>query len=246
MNIRTLYESGRLPHAVLFVGGDLGSVEQTVNLHKCDPADTVYVRESMPDEAYKIKPLREIISSGNLRPQFGDTRVFVFTDFDSMSEICQNALLKFIEEPLEFNRFVMTAGTAAKILPTILSRVVVLRSDGAAVGEPSETAEPPQSEVIAKAIIASLKSRSEYDMAAAFSKIKDRQMLSDVLHKLLDELSVIMVMAKSSEKVINATDVLGKYIQRIEVNPNVQVTSAACAAELHTVLRKKSIHEGDS
>ena len=231
MNIQSLYQSGRFPHAVLILGNE-SAVEQVLKLYKCEAADTVYVKKSMADGSYKIKPLREIIASGSLRPQFGDTRVFVFSDFGSMSEICQNALLKFIEEPQEYNRFVMTAETSAKILPTILSRVVVIRSEG------GETAGefPAEVEQIAKAVLSALKAKSEYDTAMAFCKVRDRQVLNGVLQTLLRDLSELMVSARSPQKVINATDVLQKYIQRIETNPNVAITAAACAAGLYTAL----------
>jgi DNA polymerase III delta prime subunit len=217
MNIRTLYQSGRFPHAVLLLGGDCSEVLQ---MYKCDPADTVYVKEAMPgtsdsERAYKIKPLREIIASGNLRPQFGDMRVFVFNEFDLMSEICQNALLKFIEESHEFNRFVMTAESTAKILPTILSRIVVIRSN-------DHKSEPVNE--IAREIVSALVQKDEYSAAAAFSRVKDRLLLGEVLQALLKELL--------EAKLINATDIIKKYQKRTEVNPNISMTVTSCTAEL--------------
>ena len=187
----------------------------------------------MPDESYKVEPLRKVIASGSLRPQFGETRVFVFTDFGSMSEICQNALLKFVEEPQEYNRFVMTADSTAKILETILSRVVVINNGDENAGAKQQDS---QSAETARAVIDALKAKSEYNAAAELSKIKDRQLLHDVLQSLLQELSAIMTTAKNPEKVIRAADVVSKYIKRMEVNPNISMTVSACTAELYTVL----------
>jgi DNA polymerase III delta prime subunit len=233
MTLKSLYESGRLPHAVLLLREDCEqSVQQALQLYGCNEADTVYVKELMPDKSYKIGALREIVSSGNLRPQFGDVRMFVFHEFDTMSEVCQNALLKFIEEPYEFNRFIMTASSASKILPTILSRVVMISSFEATQSPNNHDCE------IADTIITALKSKNEYDTAAAFSKIKDRHKLSEVLQALVYELSVIMKTAKKPEKIIKATDVLQKYIKRMEVNPNIPMTTSSCAAEIYTVLHK--------
>ncbi|MCL1832728.1 MAG: hypothetical protein FWG45_07480 [Oscillospiraceae bacterium] len=247
MTIQKLQESGRFPHAVLILGGDERAVEQVVTLHKSDPSDTVYVKESMPPSdtekksktatppySYKIDALREVVALGNLRPQFGDTRVFVFNDFESMSENCQNALLKFVEEPPEYNRFVITAQSKSKILTTILSRVVVVQS-----GEVQE-AEVGEIDEIAGAIMSAIKGRNksvaEYDTAAAFSRIKDRTVLTCVLERLLCEFASLMAVSKKPEKLIAACDVLQKYIKRTAVNPNVPMTTAACAAELHTVI----------
>jgi hypothetical protein len=227
----------------LIIGGDAGDVQRVVDLHGCDPADTVRVRETMPDGKYKIEPLREIIAKGNQRPQFGETRVFVFTDFDSLGENhlgerCQNTLLKFIEEPQEHNRFVMTAKSKSGILSTILSRVVTVSAghDAADVPDASETAVGEIASAIMTAIKNRDKNRAEYDTAAAFARIKDRQVLSGVLERLLTEFAAIMPAARKPEKVIAATDVLQKYLKRIEINPNVAITVTSCAAEIHTAL----------
>ena len=61
-------------------------------------------------------------------------------------------------------------------------------------------------------------------------------MLMGVLQQLLEDLSVIMVSAKKPEKIIKATDVVQKYIRRIEVNPNIPITTSACAAQLYAAL----------
>ncbi|MCL1904254.1 MAG: hypothetical protein FWF94_07545 [Oscillospiraceae bacterium] len=237
MNIQSLYDGGRFPHAVLLSGGDSDDVKRVLELHQCAPADTVYVKELMPDEAYKIAPLREVIASGNLRPQFGETRVFVFNDFDMMGESyhgeqCQNALLKFIEEPHEFNRFVITAGSTAKILPTILSRVVVIREKEN--GDNNAVDKPTDSEIIASAIISALAKKNEYALATEFARIKDRQALAAVLQALIQKLSVIMRTAKNPARVISVTDIIQKYIRRLEVNPNIQITITSCAADIYT------------
>jgi len=230
MNIQTLYESGRFPHAVLLVGDDGNRpAEQAIKLYNCDKADTVFVKELMPfndkktAQPYAIKPLREVIASGNLRPQFGDIRLFVFNEFDSMSEICQNALLKFIEEPHEFNKFVLTAQSKSKILPTILSRVVTVGTPYTASADTSVLSNNESAE-IAKAIVSALIAKDEYKAAAQFSKVKDRQALGEVLQALLQELL--------NAGLVNKTDVIYKYIKRMETNPNIPMTTSACIAEL--------------
>lgn len=232
LTLQSLYENGKLPHAVLFSGvSEVSSVsEDVLSLYNSDPADTVRVKELMPDGVYKIVPLRAVVDNGNLRPQFGDVRVFVFNEFDTMSEKCQNTLLKFIEEPHEFNRFVMSAVSTGNILTTILSRVVVIRQDFIADKSDSDA------DVTAKAIIDALARKSEYDMAAAFCRVKDRRALSDVFERLLHRFGIIMRTAKNPSKVIAAADVVQKYAARSDVNPNIQITAASCAAEIYTVM----------
>jgi DNA polymerase III delta prime subunit len=256
MRIQTFRESGRIPHAILILDDTDGedSIRELLTLYDCAPADTVFVKEIMPPGdaekksatmkhgpySYKIEPLRTAVSMGNMRPQFGSVRVFVFREFDTMSEACQNTLLKFIEEPAEFNRFVMTAASKMSILPTILSRVVTITNTVKGDNPDRSDTDSDATVEIAAAILVALKSRdrgkSEYNTAAAFARIKDRTVLRAVLQRLLSEFAAIMADARKPEKIIAATDVLQKYIKRTEVNPNVAITVTACAAELHNAL----------
>lgn len=82
--------------------------------------DVVYV----DCKGFKAEEMRRLVQDGYKLPNDGEVRVFVLKSFDLCAEVCQNILLKFIEEPLSFNRFVLTAGSPSGILPTIISRVV--------------------------------------------------------------------------------------------------------------------------
>ena len=82
--------------------------------------DVIYV----DCKSVKAEEMRRLVQEGYKLPNDGEVRVFVLKSFDLCAEVCQNILLKFIEEPLSFNRFVLTAGSVSGILPTILSRVV--------------------------------------------------------------------------------------------------------------------------
>jgi hypothetical protein len=214
------------------------AIDQTIRLYNCNAADTVRVREEMPDGKYKIEPLRKIVYSGNLRPQFGDIRLFIFEDFDSMSEICQNALLKFIEEPHEYNKFIMTAQSKADILPTILSRVVVVCSYGDDNVNVHESGQHEQTDECkaAKAITAALLRKDEYSVAAEFAQIKDRLVLIEVLRELMQQLLDV--------RQLNAIDIVSKYIKRMQVNPNIAMTTACCAAELFKEITSNGDYRG--
>ena len=257
MTVQMLYESGRLPHALLLLGT---TADYAVKLHLCESEhkpcnvcdccrrvdnkthpDVVLVKESMPEDEktkvrkYKSEKLREVIASGNLRPQFGDVRVFVFNDFDTMDLGTsqgirhQNSLLKFIEEPFDCNRFVLTANTTSKILPTILSRVVTIRNDAPENDAPS---------AVADSVVAALLQRREYEASVAASSVKDRAELTELLQALLRKLSAVAATSQgeNAQRLINATDITQKYIKRTSTNPNVQLAAAACTAELYSAL----------
>ncbi|MGN0595852.1 MAG: ATP-binding protein [Ruminiclostridium sp.] len=143
-------EAGRFPHAVLF-SGDKGTgksvmAKYTAKLFLCEKKggipcdmcaachkaeknihpDLIDVLWEMPKGKYAVTELRELLAEGIIKPNDGDVKVYVFREAETMNDTCQNALLKFIEEPSDFNRFVFTANSVGAILPTILSRVVTI------------------------------------------------------------------------------------------------------------------------
>lgn len=75
-------------------------------------------------ETHKIQTVKAFIEKGNIRPR-QDFQVFVFEDFWRLTPQAQNACLKFIEEPGEYNIVILTASSKQGILDTILSRVQV-------------------------------------------------------------------------------------------------------------------------
>ncbi len=78
-----------------------------------------------------VELMRDFITSCYMRPNDGDVRVIVFEKLDELSVQLQNTLLKFIEEPLEFNRYIFLAKSKTPILQTVLSRVTAIEVDGA-------------------------------------------------------------------------------------------------------------------
>ncbi|MBQ9383499.1 MAG: hypothetical protein IJT87_04630 [Ruminiclostridium sp.] len=77
------------------------------------------------------KSFRQFMASCYMKPNDGDVRVIVFEALDKMQALEQNALLKCIEEPLEFNRYIFTAVNKTPVLQTVLSRVVAINVDEA-------------------------------------------------------------------------------------------------------------------
>ena len=143
-------ESGRFPHALLFTGdkgiGKRVLADYTAMMYMCSGGgkkpcmrcnecrrteqhihpDVVYPLSAMEKGKYNADDLRAFISGCYIKPNDGDIRVCVFESLDSMSVICQNTLLKFIEEPLDFNRYIFTADRKEPILQTVLSRVTAV------------------------------------------------------------------------------------------------------------------------
>ena len=153
--------SGRFPHALLFYGakgiGKHVMADYTAMMYMCEKGGTSpcmqcnscrRVSEHIhPDVVYPIPQieeahkkhtedsmaelLRDFIASCYTRPNDGDVRVIVFEKLDKLSVQLQNTLLKFIEEPLDFNRYIFLAESRTQILQTVISRVTALEVDPA-------------------------------------------------------------------------------------------------------------------
>lgn len=136
-------EKGRLSHAVLFSGhsgvGKKALARYTAELFLCEHGacgdcsvcrniengahpDVIFVKEQCGGK-YAMDPFREVLNSTVVRPNNGDCKVYVFEDCDTMRPEHQNSLLKLIEEPAEYLRFVFTCENTSVIPETVLSRV---------------------------------------------------------------------------------------------------------------------------
>ncbi len=88
--------------------------------------DVRVISPDAPEKPYSVSALRELILSCYVLPNDGEKKVYILRNIHEMSEQAQNTLLKIIEEPPAHVIFVLTCQSRARILPTILSRVVTL------------------------------------------------------------------------------------------------------------------------
>lgn len=150
--LKRFKKSGRFPHALLILGengiGRRTLAEYTAMLYLCSNSnepcmacrectriesgihpDVVYPLSLCKNDKYNIADLRAFIADCSQLPNDAETRVCIFERLDEMSVACQNALLKFIEEPLPFNRYIFTAEKKSAVLQTVISRVTELNCD---------------------------------------------------------------------------------------------------------------------
>ncbi|RIX26525.1 DNA polymerase III subunit delta' [Amnibacterium setariae] len=85
-----------------------------------------------------IDEVRRLVSASAYSPSVARYRVMVVEDADRMTERTSNVLLKALEEPPERTVWILCAPSEADLLPTIRSRVRVVRLR---VPEPQEVAE---------------------------------------------------------------------------------------------------------
>ncbi|MFA5949860.1 MAG: DNA polymerase III subunit gamma/tau [Hyphomicrobium sp.] len=69
-----------------------------------------------------VENMREIISNAQLRPSVGRYKVFIIDEVHMLSKGAFNALLKTLEEPREFTKFIFATTEIRKVPVTVLSR----------------------------------------------------------------------------------------------------------------------------
>jgi len=92
----------------------------------------VDVFELKPDEDGKqvtVENVREMLKNTYIFPAESDWRVFILEHCESLNEAAQNALLKSIEEPRPQTVFFLLTEDAAKLLPTVRSRAIRMKTE---------------------------------------------------------------------------------------------------------------------
>ena len=81
-----------------------------------------------PEEnSVKIEQIRDGLKFLFYHPQISSLKILIINDADKMTEDCQNALLKTLEEPRDNNIIILVSSAPKKLLETIRSRVLPLR-----------------------------------------------------------------------------------------------------------------------
>lgn len=134
-----LASQGRLPHGVLICGGGgLGKSAAALELAAVLLKDEERVQTlAHPDlhlvgvpedkEDIPVDHIRELREELLLRPRAGGARVAILDPADRLNEQGQNALLKTLEEPGAHSFLLLPTRRPEALLPTVRSRVTVLR-----------------------------------------------------------------------------------------------------------------------
>lgn len=80
-----------------------------------------------PQQTLSIDTIRQVGRSVSRRPIEGKWRIVIVDDVETMQETAQEAFLKTLEEPPAYTVILLLTTDANSLLPTILSRCVLLR-----------------------------------------------------------------------------------------------------------------------
>ncbi|HZI95624.1 MAG TPA: DNA polymerase III subunit delta' [Candidatus Paceibacterota bacterium] len=78
-------------------------------------------------DSVKIEQIRNGLKFLFYHPQIASLKILIIAQADKMTEDCQNALLKTLEEPRENNLIILVTSAPKRLLTTIRSRVLPLR-----------------------------------------------------------------------------------------------------------------------
>lgn len=74
------------------------------------------------DKNIMVEDVEQIVETVNVVPAENEYKIYVISNFDSASERVQNKLLKTLEEPPKFVKFLLLTKNCGALLPTVLSR----------------------------------------------------------------------------------------------------------------------------
>lgn len=149
--LRRSAASGRSSHAYLFLGGAGAGKRLIANTfakalqcegekRPCDSCkschafnhgnhpDVIFFQPLKNGKTYTIEDVREqLLETVDLKPFQYEKKIYIIEKADTLNIQSQNALLKTLEEPPAHAVFLLLAERAEAFLPTILSRVVVMK-----------------------------------------------------------------------------------------------------------------------
>ena len=127
--------SGKKFISKIFAGALLCESEGEVPCCKCHSCsqtfsdnnpDIIYVTHDKPN-VIGVDDIRTQVNGDiNIRPYAGKRKIYIIDEAEKMNQQAQNALLKTFEEPPEYAVIILLVTNAEELLPTILSRAVLL------------------------------------------------------------------------------------------------------------------------
>ena len=127
-----------LHHAYIFEGSSVSEVLEIIKGLGFSTSDNpdITIRNV---QSFGINDARAIRGKAILKPISNSRQVFIIETVHITHE-AQNALLKVLEEPTGFSIFFIITPKADTLLPTLISRTCIIRSDKAIVGDSNSTA----------------------------------------------------------------------------------------------------------
>jgi len=109
-----------------------GGTDPCMECHSCKQAagqnhpDIISVTHEKPN-TIRVDDIREQVNADILiKPYQGPKKIYIINEAEKMNAAAQNAILKTLEEPPEYGVIILLTSNIEAMLPTILSRCIVL------------------------------------------------------------------------------------------------------------------------
>ena len=175
-------------------------------------------------ENFPIETIRDMISQTQYATTAQESQVFVLCGIEKASIPAQNALLKILEEPPVNTGFLLIQSEGSLVLPTIISRcILVSQTRSFEIADPEKTEKPEESFISETSQFCLSPETKNYadliDLSEQWNKSETREKhLIKVLNKLLQEKNPPIF---ALEKIREALESLGK-------NGNVKLVIEHC------------------
>ena len=198
--------------------------------------------------SFKVDTVREIRAQASVLPNESEYKVFLLLACETMLPAAQNALLKILEEPPYFVRFVLCCNTQREMLETILSRVTVYSAVNASVYDDDKAQQARQ---LAQQILRDVASQDERRLlqtTSVFEKNKDLFRLTcaflasetaDVLISSArtdgtDEFTEEIISRVSQRQLLRIVDIANQTVQSMQWNCNANLLLSYFCSQLCT------------
>ena len=248
-NINTLIKNDRLPHAILLRGSSArirGSVSsflaqafvcegENKPCGRCSHCMKVGIN-SHPDvitvdpaaqneKTFKIALVREMKDDAYIIPNEASRKVYILKSADKMNVQAQNALLKLIEEPPSYARFILECESSSAMLETILSRVSLfdLGTDSDDVSDELRKKADDTAARLASAIL----KPTEYDFMKITAEFeRDKELFEPVLPALqLIFRDAVIIKTGSNITLSNHADISREAASKLTLKALIKMTA---------------------
>lgn len=103
-----------------------GCCQSCLQVQSGNQPDIIEVTHEKPNSIGVDDVREQIVEDVSVRPYSSPYKIYIISDAEKMTAQAQNALLKTIEEPPEYVVVLILTSNASALLPTILSRCVML------------------------------------------------------------------------------------------------------------------------
>jgi DNA polymerase-3 subunit delta' len=248
-NIEKLIENDRLPHAILLRGGSAekrgilssflaqafvceneikpcGKCSHCMKVESGSHPDVITVDPSLQNEKiFKINLVREMKDDSYIIPNEASKKVYILKSADKMNIQAQNALLKLIEEPPSYARFILECETSSAMLETIMSRVT-LYDLGANTYDLSDELIKKADDTAARLAAAILKP-TEYEFMKITAEFeKNKELFEPTLSALqLIFRDAVVIKAESDITLSNHNDISREAASKLTLNSLIKMTT---------------------